>query len=126
SKPLIGQVLADETGVSRQVVVTDVALLRTANEPIISTNNGYLYLKEDPSNGMYRRIVACNHAPEQTKEELNMIVDYGVTVINVIIEHPIYGDLTGSLMIKSRYEVAKFYEEIKEKEVMLLSALTNG
>lgn len=55
-----------------------------------------------------------------------MIVDCGVTVLNVTIEHPIYGDLTGSLMLKSRYEVERFYQEIQEKEAMLLSALTNG
>lgn len=68
TKPLTGQVLADKTAVSRQVIVTDVALLRTANEPIISTNNGYLYLKEDQSKKMYLRIVACDHPPEQTKK----------------------------------------------------------
>jgi len=126
TKPLTGQELADETGVSRQVIVTDVALLRTANEPIISTNNGYLYLQEDQVEKKHRRIIACDHPPEQTKEELEMIVDCGVTVINVIVEHPIYGDLTGSLMLNSRYEVERFYHEILEKEAILLSSLTNG
>lgn len=126
SDPLTGQMLADETGVSRQVIVTDIALLRTANEPIISTNTGYMYLQKESSDKLYRRIVACDHPPKLTKEELEMIVDCGVTVVNVIVEHPIYGDLTGSLMVKSRYEVENFYKEIQEKEVILLSVLTNG
>lgn len=126
SQPITGQKLADETGVSRQVIVTDIALLRTANEPIISTNSGYLYLQENESNQSYRRIVACKHSREQTKEELDMIVDCGVTVVNVIVEHPFYGDLTGSLMLKSRLEVEKFYNDLMENKFTLLAALTDG
>lgn len=126
SQPITGKELADQTGVSRQVIVTDIALLRTANEPIISTSNGYLYLQENQSEQTYRRIVACKHSREQTKQELDMIVDCGVTVVNVIVEHPVYGDLTGSLMIKSRFEVETFYQDLMEEKFNLLSTLTDG
>ena len=39
-QPLSGVTLGKETGVSRQVVVQDIALLRTEGYPIISTTRG--------------------------------------------------------------------------------------
>lgn len=125
-KPLTGQYIAEKTGVSRQVIVTDIALLRANNEPIIATNRGYLYMQEKPSNNRYRRIIICKHPPEQTEEELTTIVDFGVTVVNVIVEHPIYGDITGSLMLSSRYDVEQFMNHIQKKGATLLSVLTDG
>lgn len=124
--PITGQALAEGTGVSRQVIVTDIALLKASDEPIIATNRGYLYMKKKQSSDTHNRIVICKHTPEQTEEELNAIVDCGVTVENVIVEHPIYGELTGSLMINSRYDVEQFTNTIKRKDASLLSVLTDG
>lgn len=124
--PITGQSLAETTGVSRQVIVTDIALLKASDEPIIATNRGYLYMKKKKINPSHKRIIICKHTPEETELELKAIVDCGVTVENVIVEHPIYGDLTGSLMIKSRYDVEQFIHAIEKKEASLLSLLTNG
>lgn len=124
--PITGQELAQMTNVSRQVIVTDVALLKTSNEPIIATNRGYLYLQEQSEEKSFRRVIACNHTPEQTKEELDTIVDCGVTILDVIVEHPIYGDLTGSLQVSSRYDVEQFLATIRKHEATLLSVLTDG
>ena len=125
-KPIRGKTLADKTNVSRQVIVTDIALLKTANEPIIGTNRGYLYMQEETSTEMHRRVIVCSHTPEQTKLELETIVDFGVTILDVIVEHPFYGDLTGSLMISSRFDVGQFLNVISTQEASLLSVLTGG
>lgn len=124
--PITGQKIAEVTGVSRQVIVTDIALLKASDEPIIATNRGYLYMRKKQSSETYKRIVICKHRPEETAAELNAIVDCGVTVEDVIVEHPIYGELTGSLMIKSRYDVEQFTNAIEKKEASLLSVLTDG
>lgn len=124
--PITGQVLAETTGVSRQVIVTDIALLKASDEPIIATNRGYLYMGKKRSTSLPKRIILCKHTPEQAEEELNALVDCGVTVENVIVEHPIYGELTGSLIIKSRYDVEQFMKTIEKKEATLLSVLTGG
>ena len=124
--PITGKTLADETGVSRQVIVTDMALLKTANEPIIPTNRGYLYMDNHPSEDLYRKVIICQHTPDRTQEELEIIVDCGVTVVDVIVEHPFYGELTGSLMVQSRFDVEQFMTVISEQDATLLSALTNG
>ena len=42
SRPLSGGALGRDTGVSRQVVVQDIALLRTEGYPIIATARGYI------------------------------------------------------------------------------------
>lgn len=124
--PITGQEIAEKTGVSRQVIVTDIALLKTGNEPIIATNRGYLYMKKGENDSLKRRIIICQHTPEQTRGELEAIVDCGVTVVDVTVEHPFYGDLTGSLMISSRYDVEQFMVNFPNKETALLSVLTDG
>ena len=40
--PVTARALADIYGVSRQVIVQDIALLRAAGHPILSMNRGYL------------------------------------------------------------------------------------
>src|SRR5690625_3554729 len=126
TQPVTGKTLAEETGVSRQVIVTDMALLKTSNEPIIATNRGYLYMDKQVDEQLHRKVIVCEHRPEQTKEELEIIVDNGVTVIDVIVEHPFYGELTGSLMIESRFDVEQFLNAISKEETALLSILTGG
>lgn len=126
TEPITGQILAQKTGVSRQVIVTDIALLRTSDEPIIATSRGYVYQQKFPNKKLYRKVIVCKHTPEQARDELETIVDNGVTVVNVIVEHPFYGDLTGSLMIDSRYEVDRFVDTFSKHEATLLSVLTDG
>ena len=44
-KPIAARALASQFGVSRQVIVQDIALLRAADNNIVSTNRGYVLLK---------------------------------------------------------------------------------
>ncbi|MCY7753437.1 transcription repressor NadR [Bacillus haynesii] len=125
--PLTGSELAKKASVSRQVIVQDISLLKAKNEPIIATSQGYMYLrsalgKKQP----VQRIIACDHEPEKTEEELNLIVDFGVTVKDVTIEHPVYGDLTASIRVSTRKEVSDFVKKISSTNAAYLSQLTNG
>ena len=126
TEPVTGKTLAEETGVSRQVIVTDMALLKTSNEPIIATNRGYIYMDKKENEYTHQKVIICQHTPEQARKELEIIVDYGVTVVDVIVEHPFYGELTGSLMIRSRFDVEQFLTAISTEEASLLSELTDG
>ena len=121
--PISAAALAKEYGVSRQVVVGDVALLRALGHEISATPRGYV-LERDT--GMLLRTVATIHSSEDTKAELDIIVDNGCTVKDVIVEHPIYGQLTGSLELKSRYDVNQFLLRSAECEAQPLSSLTDG
>jgi transcriptional regulator of NAD metabolism len=124
--PLTGSELATRTNVSRQVIVGDITLLKARNEPIIATSQGYLYIKSSSPATMYERTIACSHAPEKTEEELNILVDHGVTVKDVRIEHPVYGDLTASVLVSNRKEVKQFIKKIKATKSSYLLELTDG
>ena len=54
------------------------------------------------------------------------MVDLGVTVKDVKILHPVYGDLTASISVSNRSEVKLFIEKIKSTKASYLLELTNG
>jgi uncharacterized protein len=126
-KPITGGELANKTNVSRQVIVQDISLLKAKNYPIMATSQGYVFLNE-PNNQtkMIERIIACNHAPEQSIEELTIIVDHGVFVKDVIVEHQVYGELTASIMVGNRNDVKEFIKKIENNSAAYLSQLTGG
>lgn len=124
SKPVPGSVLARHFRVSRQCLVQDVAILRAAGEGILSAPQGYRLPEAQASE--HRAILACKHPPERTEEELQILVDHGVRVLDVVVEHPLYGELRGALMIESRADVQDFMEKWRKEKATLLSSLTHG
>jgi transcriptional regulator of NAD metabolism len=122
--PVSGTDLAEKFAVSRQCVVQDIAILRASGAEILATPRGYR-LPDSPA-AAYREILACDHPPERTEEELQILVDHGVKVLDVLVEHPIYGELRGSLMIESRADVEDFLQQMRSCKAALLSSLTGG
>lgn len=122
STPLSGGALGKETGVSRQVVVQDIALLRTEGYPIVATARGY-YL--DVSNEPVR-LFKVRHTSEETEEELTAIVDMGGCVIDVMVNHRIYGKMTAPLNIKNRRDVQNFMRDIRSGKSVPLLNVTSG
>lgn len=123
-----GTELAQVCGVTRQVIVKDIALLRAAKHPIVATPQGYLFQKtnNETSNETFTRVIAVQHGYEQTELELNTMVDYGLFVRDVIVEHPVYGEMIGGLRLKTRRDVKRFVETIEKTNAYLLSSLTDG
>ena len=74
----------------------------------------------------YTGTVACVHAPEDMGRELTAIVDAGGEAVDVIVEHPVYGQLTGILGVRSRYDVAEFLRRVAEHGARPLAELTGG
>ncbi|KGX93777.1 transcriptional regulator [Pontibacillus halophilus JSM 076056 = DSM 19796] len=124
--PIKGSEFAKQFNVSRQVIVGDVSLLKAKNEPIVATSQGYLYIRNEIDPVMFERSVVCSHTSEQTAEELTLLVDHGVLVKDVSIEHPLYGDLTASLHLHNRKEVAAFVEKAAASGATYLLELTEG
>jgi len=122
--PIAGNELARQFRVSRQCLVQDVAILRAHGEEILSTPRGYRLPSAKPDG--HRAVIACKHGPERTLEELNILVDYGVKVLDVVVEHPLYGELRGALMIESRADVLEFLRRRRVTKASLLSSLTGG
>ena len=124
ASPVQGGDLARRFRVSRQCVVQDIAILRASGAEILATPSGYRLPQQ--SSRPFQAILAFRHTPEQTKEELQILVDHGVRVIDVVVEHPLYGELRGSLMIESRADVEDFLRRWRGQKATLLSSLTRG
>ena len=122
--PVSAAALGERFSVSRQIVVGDIALLRAAGTDIAATPRGYVFLRA-PAAGVERKL-ACVHAPEDMGRELTAIVDAGGEVVDVVVEHPVYGQLTGVLHVRSRYDVEEFLRRVAEHGARPLSDLTGG
>lgn len=127
-EPTTASSLAEQMGVSRQVIVGDIALLRVAGHEITATSRGYLLDEEAGGAAFaYTGIVACQHSFDEMQEELYTIVDFGGTVIDVAIEHAVYGELSGALNLSSRFEVDEFIRKVEEADNSTpISSLTGG
>ncbi|MBE6046884.1 MAG: transcription repressor NadR [Clostridium sp.] len=123
NKALKGILLAEKYDVTRQIIVKDIAILRAEGNLITATPDGYIIAKE---NNRIKRIIAVTHNDERLEEELKIIIKYGGIVEDVIVEHPIYGEIKGMLMISNLNDLENFINKYKSNEAKLLSLLTNG
>ncbi|MFQ9053326.1 MAG: transcription repressor NadR [Oscillospiraceae bacterium] len=121
-QPISATALARELGVSRQIIVGDVALLRAAGQAITATARGYVI--PDAGRRAYRaRWPAATTAPAPGTK-LNAMVDCGCTVVDVIVDHPVYGQLSAPLHLRSRLDVEQFMARMEGAAP--LSQLTDG
>ncbi len=123
SNPISAAAIAKQLSVSRQIIVGDVALLRAKGSSIYATPRGYVLDMPDKSIKTYT--IACKHDESLTERELNVCVDNGCKVLDVIVEHPIYGQLTGELQISSRYDIKQFLDKVSQNKAHSLCELTN-
>ena len=122
SRPLSGGALGRDTGVSRQVVVQDIALLRTEGYPIIATARGYILNETKKAVRLFK---VC-HTTEQISEELETMVDLGGRVEDVMVKHRAYGKMSGPLRIRNRRDVAVLLENLKTGKSTPLMNVTAG
>ena len=120
--PVSATALAKQYGVSRQIIVGDIALLRAGGSNITATPRGYIIVA---AGGITVQLAVC-HSAAETRDELYAMVDCGCTVQDVIVEHPVYGQLTASLQLSSRYDVDQFVHSMASSDARPLSALTEG
>lgn len=124
--PVTGSHLSQAFGVTRQVIVSDIAILRAQGEKIMATPRGYICDHETA--GRVRRTIVSRHsrAGHEIRDELYTIVDNGGVIVDVTVEHPVYGDLTGSLQIRSRHDVDQFLSKLEQSQAEPLLVLTEG
>ena len=123
NEPIKGSIIAKKYLVTRQVIVKDIAILRAKGKSIIATPDGYIINKNE---NKIKAIIAVTHNEEEMFDEMGIIIKYGGIIEDVIVEHPLYGEIAGMLMIKNYNELNKFVQKYKEQRARLLSVLTNG
>ena len=121
--PLSGTELARQFGVSRQVVVQDIALLRAEGHQILSAARGYVLVKPETRR---TRVFKVHHTPEEAADEMNLIVDCGGRIEDVFIYHRVYGVVRVPMRIASRLDVRRYEEEISGGKSLPLSNATSG
>jgi len=124
--PITGSEFAKMANVSRQSIVQDISLLKAKNIPILSTSQGYILNHSIGNEKNYHAVIICNHSRDRIEEELNILVNHGVTVKDIMIKHAVYGELTASVMVNNRSEVERFMKRIKDADAVSLSSLTDG
>ncbi|MBQ7758528.1 transcription repressor NadR [Anaerotignum sp.] len=122
STPLSGGTLGSALGVSRQVIVQDIALLRTEGHSILATARGYLL---DAPTETVRLFKVC-HDEKRTEEELTTIVDLGGCILDVMVNHRVYGKVSAPLNIKNRRDVQAFLKHLKSGKSSPLLNVTSG
>ena len=120
--PVSGVTLAARTGVSRQVIVQDIALLRANGYDILSTNRGYLIQEKRE----YSRVFKVIHTDEEVEEELNLCVDLGGYVKDVFVSHKAYDVLRADMNLKSRADVRAYLKKLTSGSSSLLKNITSG
>ncbi len=116
--------LAKRFGVTRQIIVSDIALIRASGNKVIASRHGYSLAENIVDDSL--QTIVCKHNEENIADEFYTVVDNGGEIVNVIVEHPLYGEITAGLSIKSRYEANQFIKRSKETGASQLSELTNG
>lgn len=119
---LNGSQLAKQLNVSRQVIVQDIALLRTSGYEILSTRQGYILSSDDTYTRTYH--VRCPESEIETM--LNVFVDAGGTVQDIFVIHNTYGVIRAELHLCNRREVKLFIESIHSGREAALHGLCKG
>lgn len=121
-RPVKGKDLSERLNVSRQIIVSDIAALREEGYKIISTRDGYIL----DTGGKVRRTVAVRHSSDEIYDELKTIVELGGKVLDVIVEHPIYGEISGRIDVESLDDVEKFITLLRTSNTKPLLEISDG
>ncbi|MBE6735110.1 MAG: transcription repressor NadR [Ruminococcaceae bacterium] len=117
-----GGKLSEVFGVSRQIIVQDITVLKGSGYDIISTHYGYIIQKSP----LKERVFKVYHTTEQTEDELSLIVGLGGTVVDVFVWHKVYGKMVAPLNIFSALHVKQFIEGVRTGKSTELMNITGG
>ena len=122
NEQLSGTALSERFGVSRQIIVQDIAALKASGAEIISTRYGYLIRK----NPFVERAFKIFHSREQTEDELTTIVSLGGVIADVFVWHRVYGKISAPLNITSKTHINEFLEGVRSGKSTELMSVTGG
>ena len=124
--PLSGAALAKAFHVSRQIIVQDIALMRAENYGILSTNKGYLLRSEKTENTQPKRVFYVKHSTDQVFDEFQTVIELGGKILDVAVEHELYGQIRVDLLIETAADAADFYEKLLNCRDNPLKVLTDN
>ena len=120
-----GATLAKHFCVSRQVIVQDIALIRAENHRILSTNKGYLYRTEEQDNTQPKRVFYVKHTTDEVLDEFMTVIELGGKVLDVAVEHELYGQIRVDLLIETQQDARDFVDRLSACKDNPLKVLTD-
>lgn len=121
-RPISGNELSEKYGVTRQIIVKDISILKAQGNEILATNSGYMI----QSSPLKERVFKVFHTTAETEDELQTIVDLGGTVADVYVWHKAYGKMEAKLNISSRSQIEQFIESVRTGKSVELMHITGG
>lgn len=103
-----GGMLSKQFGVSRQIIVSDIAYLKDMGNDIIPTNKGYIF-----SRPVAQRVVKVVHTDGEIEDELSSIVNMGAKILNVFVWHKIYGKIEAPLNVGTTMDVKEYMQGLR-------------
>ena len=123
--PMSGTAIAKLFGVSRQVIVQDIALMRAENLRILSTNKGYIYKTEEQQDTQPKRVFYVKHGTEQVLEEFIVVLELGGKILDVAVDHELYGHIQVDLLIETIQDAKEFVSRLMVCKDNPLKVLTD-
>lgn len=121
-EPVSGSELSRQFGISRQIIVQDIAILKSMGCEILSTNQGYVMQKSP----FFEKVFKVRHTTLETEDELSCIVNLGGTVVDVFVWHKVYGKIEADLNIATRLHIKQFLEGVRSGKSTELMNITGG
>lgn len=121
-EPISGSELSRQFGISRQIIVQDISVLKGTGCEILSTNQGYVIQKSP----LYERVFKVRHTTNETEDELSCIVNLGGTVVDVFVWHKVYGKIEANLNISTQLHIKQFLEGVRTGKSTELMHITSG
>jgi uncharacterized protein len=118
-----GSQLSTTLGVSRQAIVNDIAILRASGHPIEGGQDGY---RLDGGPGGLLSMIRCNHPPNRGREEWEILLDRGISILDVGVEHSIFGEIRAPVVVETRADIDRHEETITKAGEAPLSVITGG
>ncbi len=123
--PITGAELSQQFNVSRQIIVGDITVLRAAGHDIYATPRGYI-IPTKPKNPNMITTICCCHDYKHLEKELEIIVDNGGKLHDVIVEHPLYGEIRVNLFISNRRDIKEFLQKLSETKAPPLMSIAEN
>lgn len=121
-EPISGSELSRQFGISRQIIVQDISVLKGMGCEILSTNQGYVIQKSP----LCERVFKVRHTTNETEDELSCIVNLGGTIVDVFVWHKVYGKIEANLNISTQLHIKQFLEGVRTGKSTELMHITSG
>lgn len=121
-QPVSAGALSAKFGVSRQVIVQDIAILRAEGCEVISTSRGYIV----DSDNRVERVIKCRHSLDELADEGEIIISLGGRVENIFVNHRIYGKISANLNLVTMTDVEELHRSLLAGASKPLMSVTDG